>query len=194
MADRTSLEFNGNWFEQRIAQRLSMEFRGARVLHDCKLYCRYKEGITQIDVILVHEDGICAVEAKNWSGYLKGEYGDTVWTGKSDDPMVKTIVNPVDQNFMHIRALKNALRRKGFKPGRFYNYVCVPDTTDIYSRCSEVCNLSMLVKRLKEQERAWTGAGLDVVRWSSAIMGVCLQGINSVSCSGVLENEDGKKR
>lgn len=175
MADRASLEFNGNWFEQQIARRLSAAFPESRVFHDCRIFSQYKNRFTQIDIIMVHSSGIYVIEAKNWSGYLKGEYDDSFWTGKSHDPIIKTIVNPVDQNFMHIRALKNAMRKEGFRPGRFESYVCVPDITDIYSKCSELCSLSQMMVRLRTQTKRQSA--LDINYWAAAIENVCLQGI-----------------
>lgn len=171
MADRAILKFNGNWFEQQIERRLDVEFSDAVFVHDCSLYSNYLKKDTQIDIIMLHKSGIYVIEAKNWNGYLKGEYNDARWTGKSSDPIVKTIVNPIDQNFVHIRTLKNALRMAGYHPGRFESFVCVPDRTSILSKCSEMCCLSQLVCRIRVL--AQRGGNLNVEYWKQAIQSVC---------------------
>ena len=52
------------------------------------------------------------IEAKNWKNWVRGDYGDKHWKGQGASRGVITTFNPIDQNFIHIRALRNAIRRE----------------------------------------------------------------------------------
>ena len=166
--NRRTLEFNGNYFEQIIVNHLHSYYGGdCVVLHNKELFSNYLGKDTQIDVILIHKKGICVIEAKNWKQWIKGEYADYYWAGKSSSKDVMKVISPLNQNFLHIRVLKNAIRRKGYNPIDFHSIICVPDGTQIMSKCSEVCNLSMLTNKidtLLHDEQC-----IDVSAWASIL-------------------------
>lgn len=153
MADRSLLEFNGNYFETIIAGLLAEKYPEAKILHDVSLFCTYLGKTTQIDVIMLHPRGLFVIEAKNWYGWIKGNLNDVKWKGKSLSKDIMTVYSPFNQNFLHIRTLRNHLRVLSGSAPEFKNYVCLPDGTDINSDCKCVCNLSLMLHKIESDIR-----------------------------------------
>lgn len=151
MANRDKLLYIGDTFEFEIMDVLRVAFPDAVLIHDRKIYSDYLQQDTQIDVIMIHSSGVFVIEAKNWKGWIKGTYDDAMWTGKSSEAKILTVFNPIHQNFIHIRTIRNALRGIGVNPPLFANIVVLPDGTAIKSDCSEIVNLSSLVSKIREQ-------------------------------------------
>ncbi len=151
MANRNKLMYNGDTFEFEVMDTLRVAFPDAVIIHDKRIYSHYLQQDTQIDVIMIYDGGVFVIEAKNWKGWIKGTYDDDKWTGKSLEAKVLTVFNPIHQNLIHVRTIRNALRRIGVNPPFFANIVVFPDGAMIKSNCSEVVNLSSLVSKVKEQ-------------------------------------------
>lgn len=73
-----------------------------------------KEGdeITEIDVLLICESGIFVFESKNYSGWIWGNEKEKFWTqslaqGKGKKSLKKRFLNPIMQNKLHIKWLRN---------------------------------------------------------------------------------------
>ena len=145
MADRGILEWNGISFENVILRHLSSRYSGSIFLHDLGLYSSYLKKDTQIDIVFIDTKGVFVIEAKNWKNWVEGNYGDKHWSGQGASREVITTFNPVNQNFIHIRALRNAIRREcDEEPVLFHNIVCFPNSTTLRTECKEVVNLSYL--------------------------------------------------
>ena len=145
MADRRVLEFNGMAFEHMIVRYLSHRYPEARFFTNLNLFSSFLGKATQIDVIMVCEMGVFVVEAKGWRRWIRGSYDDEYWTGQSSTMNTILAFNPVHQNIIHIRSLRNAIRVTfDIDVAPFENVVCIPDGTIIDSPCREVCNLSLL--------------------------------------------------
>lgn len=145
MADRGVLEWNGISFENIILRHLSSKYSGSIFLHNLELYSDYLKKDTQIDIVFIDSKGVFVIEAKNWKNWVRGDYGDKHWKGQGASHDVITTFNPIDQNFIHIRALRNAIRREcREEPVLFHNVVCFPDSTALKTECKEVVNLSYL--------------------------------------------------
>ena len=173
MSDRRQLEFNGTIFENIINRELASRYSDAIVLPNVTLWSDFLEKNTQIDLLLIHPRGVFVIEAKSWRYYVIGEYGDTHWQGKSSNLKVMSTFNPVNQNMIHIRALRNAIRTKcGVEPINFVNIVCFPDGTKIKSKCSEVCNLSLLTEKIDEIILG-RPIVIDTAKYLSLITSVC---------------------
>lgn len=140
----------GNTFEFQIMDELRVSFPDAVLMHDLRLYSTFLKTDTQIDIVAITKFGVFVIEAKNWKHWVKGSYDDFNWTGLSSNRKIMTVFNPVHQNFIHIRALRNKLRVAGYSPATFHNFVVVPDGTQINSNCSEVVNLSILIRKLQQ--------------------------------------------
>lgn len=144
MANRRGLLLTGETFEFRLMSVIKGIFPDAVVLHDLHLESVYLGKETQIDVVVVSSSGIFVLEAKNWKFWIKGDYDDFEWSGLTAERKIITVFNPYHQNFIHIRALRNAIRQKGVNPVEFKNLIVLPDGTEIESNCTEVVNLSKL--------------------------------------------------
>ena len=167
--NRQVLEYNGSLFETEIARYLYAHFKGIKVIVDKSTFSAYLRKDTQIDVIAVCDFGIFVIEAKNWKAWIKGEYNDTKWAGKSSGRDAMVVYNVVDQNFIHVRALRNRLRAQQVPLVPFHSIVCVPDGTQVISRCSEICNLSELGSKMMA---LGSGAGsVDVDYYAEVIKG-----------------------
>lgn len=151
--NRTHLEQLGEQFEQEVATYLKLKCPISEVLHDSTIYCEYLKKETQIDIILITQKNVYVIEAKNWIGFIRGNYDDKHWEGRSRSKNTLTVFNPVNQNALHIRTLRNALRLQGINPPIFKNIVVVPDGTEIKSECSEVINRSLLWQKILNMER-----------------------------------------
>lgn len=149
---RTELEISGKFFEFQLQDELKKQFPGCIILHDIEIYCPSLQKDTQLDLILFTNKVSIVIEAKNWTEWLKGNCNDTKWTGKSRGRNVLTVFNPVNQNKLHIRALRNAIRCYGVEPPFMHNLVCVPDGTNVISDCKEVCSYSGLMNRIQDLE------------------------------------------
>lgn len=145
MADRKVLEFNGTVFEKTIIKYLHNHYPDAVLLHDRELFSHFLRKNTQVDLIMIHEKGVFVIEAKGWKRWVRGNYNDMKWSGMSSVTNVMDVFSPVNQNFIHIRAVRNAIRRElGKEPVPFYNVVCLPDGTVLDTDCDCVVNLSRL--------------------------------------------------
>jgi len=145
MADRRTLEFNGMAFENTVMRYLSHRYPEASLLSNLTLFSQFLGKVTQIDVVMVHPNGVFVIEAKGWRRWIKGDYDDEYWTGQSSAMNQIVAYNPLHQNIIHIRSLRNAIRvSTGKDIVTFENVVCIPDGTMIESPCREICNLSML--------------------------------------------------
>lgn len=151
--DRAHLEALGEAFELQILNLLRMKFPTSLFFHNVEIYSDYLGKDTQIDLIMLTDAGVYIIEAKNWVGFIRGNYNDKYWQGRSRSQNTMQVFNPVNQNDIHIRALRNALRCKGVNPPIFINTVVVPDGTAIQSSCSEVVNQSKLLIRINNFER-----------------------------------------
>lgn len=149
MANRATLELNGNFFESLIASSLASAFPEAKVLHNLEVYSVFLKKNTQVDVLLVHPTGIFVIEAKNWTDWVRGGYNDRQWSGASNHGAPITTRSPLDQNFLHVRTLKRAFRVYGYKPPTFYNLVVFPDGVNITSDCKEVCTFTQIESRIR---------------------------------------------
>lgn len=172
LSSRRVLVHNGETFEFFIMDLLRVSFPGAVLLHDLKVYSTFLGKDTQIDVVLVLPNGVFAIEAKNWKHWVSGEYGDFHWTGKSRDNKIMQVFNPIHQNFIHVRALRNAMRNTGFSPVFFHSFVVVPDGTQIKSSCKEVVSVTALISRMREVI-ATSNDSIDVAAYSKCISEVC---------------------
>ena len=147
--NREVQEFNGNYFELEVYGILQKAFPNSIIIHNKELYSNFLGKNTQIDLILIDRRGVFVIEAKGWREWIRGEYADFIWTGKSRAASVMKVKSPVNQNFLHIRTLRNAIRKRGYEPPEFHNLVVVPDDTSIMSKCLELCNTSSIVPKIQ---------------------------------------------
>lgn len=143
----------GNEFEKELLSYLKIKFPSGKYLHNLNVYSAFLGKTTQIDLIFITYKCIYVIEAKNWIGFIEGGYNDEHWSGKSRANLIMTVFNPVNQNNIHIRTVRNALRLRGINPPKFHNIVVVPDGTAIRSTCREVINKSKLIPTINRYEK-----------------------------------------
>lgn len=145
MADRKVLEFNGTVFERTIMKYLQSHYPTAVILHDRELYSDFLGKPTQFDLVMIHEKGVFVIEAKSWRRWIRGSQNEDKWSGMGSITNVMDVFSPVNQNFIHIRTLRNAIRRElNEEPVLFNNVVCLPDETVLDTDCENVVHLSRL--------------------------------------------------
>lgn len=110
---KVSPEWLGEMGECQLIRKLSGCLGQGRILHH--VYVPLKNGgVTEIDVILINENGIAVFENKHYSGTVYGNYSDPCWRhlfeGRSYD-----IYSPVLQNRNHIKALTELPGMQNYK-------------------------------------------------------------------------------
>ena len=90
----------------------SYETVGAKFLFNCYLP-RDNGDTTEIDVLMIYKSGLYVFESKNYSGWIFGSERGKTWTqtlpqGRSSRK--EHFLNPVMQNKLHIKWLKNLLQ------------------------------------------------------------------------------------
>ena len=103
----------GAYGEYLIYKNLrAYERKGAKFLFNIYLPSNNKKiDTTEIDVMMIFEDGICVFESKNYSGWIFGNDRQKTWTqclkGNGKQAVKEKFYNPIWQNQGHIEALKN---------------------------------------------------------------------------------------
>ena len=72
------------------------------------VYLPSKNGITEVDVIFIHEKGVFDFECKNYSGSIYGKQDSFKWTQYFNNRK-NSFFNPIKQNEIHIHALKDII-------------------------------------------------------------------------------------
>lgn len=88
------------------------EERGGKFLFNC--YLPKDDGTTtEIDVILINEDGVFCFESKNYSGWIFGDEQSKTWTQTLPQGKGRChkehFFNPIIQNKVHIKWLKKQI-------------------------------------------------------------------------------------
>lgn len=96
------------------------------------LYIPKKNGErSEIDIVMIHSSGIYVIESKNYKGWIFGRETDQTWTqvlpyGFSS--IKYHFFNPIYQNQLHIKVLKNVL--KDYQDIPFYSYIVFGDACE----------------------------------------------------------------
>ncbi len=73
-------------------------------------YIPKKDGTTsEVDLILIHQNGIYVIESKNYSGCIFGDEKNKNWLQTFENGYKQPFYNPIWQNNTHIRHLNNFL-------------------------------------------------------------------------------------
>jgi len=74
------------------------------------IYLQKRNGMTtEIDLLVVAEQGVVVIESKNYSGIIYGKEDQKQWTQYFSEKKKYSVPNPISQNNSHIKALKLAL-------------------------------------------------------------------------------------
>lgn len=140
----------GEWMTEYALKNLMGRYYILR-----NLYIPYKGRTSEIDLLLVHERGICVIESKNYSGWIFGKATDRYWTQSLNKNSKSRFYNPILQNATHIKALVEYLDLPDqFRPKSYivFSERCelksVPDSTDEIKICKRNDMMKLLRKDL----------------------------------------------
>jgi len=91
------------------------------------LYIPYKNGTTEIDVVLIHATGIYVFESKNLTGNVYGNVDASQWVQHLGRRKYN-VYNPVWQNNTHLNALSNVL---GISKQKLHSYIVFGENTTL---------------------------------------------------------------
>ncbi|MFC2000376.1 nuclease-related domain-containing protein [Chloroflexota bacterium] len=101
--------WTGRSGEIAVSRKLrALSLERYRVLNDIMLASEGKTNATQIDHIVVSNYGIFCIETKAYKGWIFGREKDRNWT-QVIYRYKKKFLNPLRQNFAHIRAIEGLL-------------------------------------------------------------------------------------
>lgn len=94
-----------------FAVNLLLKYSAAGKLNTVRnVYIPLSDGKTsEIDIVVVHNTGLIAVECKNYSGWIFGSADNRYWTQTFANGKKYQFYNPVLQNKYHIKALSQYL-------------------------------------------------------------------------------------
>ena len=104
----------------------------------CNVYVPYKDGTSEIDVLVLHENEIFVIESKNYSGWIFGNEKQQKWTQMLNKNTKEYFYNPIKQNKTHITALSEYLKidKNQMKSLIVFSERCelkkVPESTEEY--------------------------------------------------------------
>lgn len=168
MTNRAVLDNKGLQFETEIALLLHKYYPNAVVLNNMWAYSEFMERATQVDITMITEKGLYFIEAKNWRTCVYGNVADSKWRGKASGCKMLEVPSILKQNIIHIRAVRNGLRRRNVEPVRGQNIIVFPVSTRIFSDANEIVNINNLISRIDAIEVASTDS-VNVKMYADAI-------------------------
>ena len=109
-------------------------------------------GVHQIDHIVISRYGIFVIETKEYHGVIKGDRFDKQWVQFTFNDK-NYVVNPINQNYGHIKALSKCLN---MPINKFINIICLTSAYDV-----EVINEGELTRSFNL---------LDKIRWYKDVL------------------------
>ena len=143
---------------ERVLKSLSLPY--ARILRYCYIPIN-SSATTEIDVLMICEQGIFVIESKNYKGDVRGREDEQNWTqelmGKAYRPITHLFYNPVWQNENHIKALQNLIKRPDIP---MFSVVVFSNDCNLNApavcrktRVLQLFNLKKMVKRVCNEKR-----------------------------------------
>lgn len=142
--------------EMEVRRRLRrLRRRKYRVANDVMLRSgRGSTEYTQIDHVVVSIYGIFSIETKDYKGEIHGTESGSHWTQQLHGHTYR-FMNPIRQNYAHVKALAAFLREEGYADIPVYSIVTFPEDTVLWVNAEEaqVVGWSALVRTVKELSR-----------------------------------------
>lgn len=138
----------------------SLDLPYARILKNC--YIPTSSGnTTEIDLMMICEQGIFVFESKNYKGDIRGREYEKNWTqelmGEAYRPIVHLFYNPVWQNEMHVSVLQSLLKRSEIP---MFSVVVFSNNCELNvpgvckkTRVLQLCDLKKSMKKVCEEKR-----------------------------------------
>lgn len=105
---------------------------------------------TQIDHLVVSTFGIFSIETKNYKGWIFGSEFGKNWT-QNIYGNKKTFMNPILQNYAHIKAVENILK-DSYPEMKYFSIVAFSPEAEIKVKLKEsiVCKMSEVAKEIEK--------------------------------------------
>lgn len=135
----------------------------------CNLYVPYNNSTTEIDIILIHENGIYVIESKNYSGWIFGSANQQKWTQMLSKNKKNQFYNPILQNKTHISVLAKHMK---IKPSFMKSYIVfsercelkkIPENTEYYTITKRDKLLELLVNDVKSSSYLFSSSQIDIM-------------------------------
>lgn len=146
----------------------SVRFKGYyKVLTN--VYIPYKDGTSEIDVLVLHKKGIYVIESKNYSGWIFGSENQQQWTQMLNKNAKERFYNPIKQNRTHIKALSEFLEidKSKMKSYIVFSERCelkkVPENTEEYIITKRNFLLDLIKKAIENQDDIFTTEEIDAL-------------------------------
>lgn len=129
------------------------------VLNDIMI--KDQNGTHQIDHIILSNYGIFVIEMKNYYGLIKGKEQDNKWCqylGKFKN----RFMNPIHQNYGHIKALSNMLKIDG---KHFISMICFSNQAKVIVNCkTTVTQLDYLINEIKKHNEIILDINIEEIK------------------------------
>ncbi len=123
-----------------------------RLLHN--LYIRKpNEETTEIDCLLIHQNGLFVIESKNYKGYIYGSPRDNTWTQVLRKNRHYTFYNPVRQNYGHVKNIMTYLSyatQDQYRKIPVYSIIAFTSTADITNVSTEGLDANTRITHTKD--------------------------------------------
>ena len=139
----------GNMFEDLIQKNIMKTLDGTeyRIVKHFYAYSYDLRRCTELDLILITPRCIYVIEAKSFRTSITGDYLDRLWIGRSGK-FTKKIISPFLQNNIHMHALKDYFRERGFIKVPIKSVICFSDKCVINSNCSNAYHMSTFLQEI----------------------------------------------
>ena len=133
------------------------------------IYVPYKDGTSEIDVLVAHKKGIYVIESKNYSGWIFGSENQQQWTQMLNKNAKERFYNPIRQNKTHIKALSEYLQ---IEPSKMKSYIVfsercelkkVPENTQEYVITKRNYLLDLINKDIEDKQDIFTNEEIDEI-------------------------------
>jgi len=114
--------------EYLIFNKLNMMYFEKKILTNVYLP-KSDGGTTEVDVIMICKKGFFVFESKNYSGWIFGDEKRKMWTQSLKNRQKNKFFNPIWQNRLHIKELKNAIDHQDDK--LFFSYIIFSERCEL---------------------------------------------------------------
>lgn len=144
----------GAWGEYLTASNLDGILNYKKVLFNIYVPKMDAKETTEIDILLITENGLTVIENKNYSAKIYGKEHETYWTAVYSPNSKYKIYNPIKQNENHIKYIKNIIDKEIKKDIPYLSVIVYNENatfSNIQKLSSEnviLCNTKDLIKEL----------------------------------------------
>ncbi len=144
----------GNAGEAEVGRRLRrLSRRKYRVVNDVMLRSGHgSTEYTQIDHVVVSVYGLFSIETKSHQGEIRGTEHGSQWTQRLHGQTYH-FMNPIRQNYAHVKALEAMLRQEGYRDVPVYSIVTFPGETKLQVETKEASAVTwpVLVRTIRHR-------------------------------------------